>query len=767
MITPEELKDLVLYKKEVLLPTTEKKKFGSAVMMLTPNYESTKNMMNLPYITDKFKSYESYYTERNVMRYINTEGKLEADYNDDEYLHEVSEEELFSDNIVQESSILLEGSINITKDIVEKMFADIKHGVKWCCMDDGAFYSFYPNLTILGDNTFSCGCFREETSDSVKAKVLDFVRRSKSATLIDEDENNYRSYSASYRLEEIGGNTHIVGTFDDVTSLVPKPKKPITYISESTSYIEEKALSSKERKELALSDYGLPDKCKYPMTDAAHVQSAIRFFNYVSEDDEQELAQNIIKKAKKFNVPIRCGKKNRLSKYITEDTAYNGFLSEDMYGVINGTIKQHIAQMQNPGQYDYVKSTQYPFTKRKKKVLQEVDKECKKCTKCGSKNIGVFFFGEPVYKCKDCDKYLGVVPFRANKKKAVNEAFKLPGYLYHGSIDYYDELRPTGVDFGNAFQKPGWSLYCWTKYDYGVGWSIFQCIKRIGRLTELEVEEYGCIDSHIPMIPQSTYDTLKENMNNIDRDIRKFYVYTIKPESDFELGLGHSSNTPNCVTIRKDHIEPTRVDEFILDMDMIDKYCKVVEDGHKMSSKEQGLNARLLSFLMTNDYMFNFKERRKINKDIEAGLITPGCDLVAYMKDVGIDLYKPTIKDRLFTETEEEDEPSTPINRVALACQDLIDLFDKKLDIKYDAVSIYPEEQGIVFAKAYDGESATAIKNYLNMNLQSMNPEYTVDFINATGDDIHQLGDYYIYVTYDGYKGVSGIITNNMQNNIF
>ena len=646
MITPEELRDLVLYKKELLLPTTEKKKFGSAIMLLTPNYESTKNMMNLPYITDKFKSYESYYMEKNVMRYINTEGKLEADNNEDEYLHEVSEEELFSDNIVQESSILLEESINITKDIVEK------------------------------------------------------------------------------------------------------------------------ALYSKERKELSPSDYGLPDKCKYPMTDAAHVQSAIRFFNYVSEDDEQELAQNIIKKAKKFNVPIRCGKKNRLSKYITEDTAYNGFLSEDVYGVINGTIKQHIAQMNNPDQYDYVKSTQYPYTKRKKKVLQEVDKEYKKCTKCGSNNIGVFFMGEPVYKCKDCDKYLGVVPFRVNKKKAVNEAFKLPGYLYHGSIDYYDELRPTGVDFGNAFQKPGWSLYCWTKYDYGIGWSIFQCIKRIGRLTDLEVEEYGCIDSHIPMIPQSTYDTIKENINKIDRGIRKFYIYTIKPESDFELGLGHSSNTPNCVTVRKDHIKPTRVDEFILDMDMIDKYCKVVEDGHKKSSKEQGVNSRLFSFLMTNDYMFNFRERRKINKDIEAGLITPGCDLVAYMKDVGIDLYKPTIKDRLFTESEEE-EPSVPINRVALACQDLIDLFDKKLGIKYDIVSIYPEEQGIVFAKAYDGESATAIKNYLNMNLQSMNPEYTVDFINATGDDIHQLGDYYIYVTYDGYKGISGIITNNTQNNIF
>lgn len=35
----------------------------------------------------------------------------------------------------------------------------------------------------------------------------------------------------------------------------------------------------------------------------------------------------------------------------------------------------------------------------------------KVCSKCGSKNIGVFFQGEPIYKCKDCGEYLGVVPF--------------------------------------------------------------------------------------------------------------------------------------------------------------------------------------------------------------------------------------------------------------------------------------------------------------------------------------------------------------------
>lgn len=31
------------------------------------------------------------------------------------------------------------------------------------------------------------------------------------------------------------------------------------------------------------------------------------------------------------------------------------------------------------------------------------------CPKCHSKNIGVYLYGEPIYKCKDCGKFLGVV----------------------------------------------------------------------------------------------------------------------------------------------------------------------------------------------------------------------------------------------------------------------------------------------------------------------------------------------------------------------
>ena len=68
-------------------------------------------------------------------------------------------------------------------------------------------------------------------------------------------------------------------------------------------------------------EYGLPDLNKYPMPDEKHVISAIRFFNYVDKENEAELAKNIKKKMRKYNISYsKVGEKNRLKKYLKEDT---------------------------------------------------------------------------------------------------------------------------------------------------------------------------------------------------------------------------------------------------------------------------------------------------------------------------------------------------------------------------------------------------------------------------------------------------------------
>lgn len=140
---------------------------------------------------------------------------------------------------------------------------------------------------------------------------------------------------------------------------------------ECSKSIKESTILETKRFELDSKDFGLPDKRKYPLTDAKHVKSAIKFFNYVDEEDEAELARNIKRKAKEFGVPIRCGKQNRLSKYINKEYVNEfmaaGAIGNCMYAVNNGNIKQHISQ----GDHIVSATDSYPFTKKEKKKKKD------------------------------------------------------------------------------------------------------------------------------------------------------------------------------------------------------------------------------------------------------------------------------------------------------------------------------------------------------------------------------------------------------------
>ena len=85
MLYFDDLKYLKLYKKHgVYLPINEKdKKHGSAILLLTPNYESSIQLMNNPFCINTNSSFISYYIERDIMYTINNESRLlEIEHND-------------------------------------------------------------------------------------------------------------------------------------------------------------------------------------------------------------------------------------------------------------------------------------------------------------------------------------------------------------------------------------------------------------------------------------------------------------------------------------------------------------------------------------------------------------------------------------------------------------------------------------------------------------------------------------------------------------
>ena len=93
------------------------------------------------------------------------------------------------------------------------------------------------------------------------------------------------------------------------------PDSYVESATELTYYQNLLEMTAAEKAKLKDSDFGLPDKRKYPLDTPARVRSAVKFFNYVSKEDEAELAKNIIKSIKKFDINISVGEKNRLSKY--------------------------------------------------------------------------------------------------------------------------------------------------------------------------------------------------------------------------------------------------------------------------------------------------------------------------------------------------------------------------------------------------------------------------------------------------------------------
>lgn len=98
------------------------------------------------------------------------------------------------------------------------------------------------------------------------------------------------------------------------------PDLPIDSVLLVESYIVEKTLKAKDRNKLNEDEFGIPSLRKYPMPDKAHVSAAIQRFNHVDKKHEKELASNIIKKLKQFDMlnEVEVSDKNRFKPYLVK-----------------------------------------------------------------------------------------------------------------------------------------------------------------------------------------------------------------------------------------------------------------------------------------------------------------------------------------------------------------------------------------------------------------------------------------------------------------
>ena len=79
MIFIDKMKNMRIYRIGTFLPTLkDNKKKNSAILLMTPNYESSKKLMNNPLFTNA-KRYMSYYLEKDVSYYIGSKNVEEVE----------------------------------------------------------------------------------------------------------------------------------------------------------------------------------------------------------------------------------------------------------------------------------------------------------------------------------------------------------------------------------------------------------------------------------------------------------------------------------------------------------------------------------------------------------------------------------------------------------------------------------------------------------------------------------------------------------------
>lgn len=114
--------------------------------------------------------------------------------------------------------------------------------------------------------------------------------------------------------------------------------------------------------------YGIPSLKKYPMPDASHVRSAIKFFNYVDPAHEKELASAILKRMDEYHLDFsdfNISDENRFKKYIPKsELKHHGILGQ----------KWGIRRYQNPDG----SLTEVGIARRDAKDLKWLDKHDKK-----------------------------------------------------------------------------------------------------------------------------------------------------------------------------------------------------------------------------------------------------------------------------------------------------------------------------------------------------------------------------------------------------
>lgn len=250
----------------------------------------------------------------------------------------------------------------------------------------------------------------------------------------------------------------------------------------------------------------------------------------------------------------------------------------------------------------------------------------------------------------------GQLDYFLEGQEVLNESIIKKKELFHGSNLDLPYLAASGIDFGNTFNKPGWSLFCWGVKEHAINWAGFTFFDRLTRDSlNKEFNEY-CKDennevgySHIWYWPDDTFLVNKGLALYLlekckEKDIPRYiYVYTIDG-TKYDVSIGNDSEHAEYTIRSKDKIKYKSKEKFEITESFCSSHGWLADNSvirqHKNKMNIQASRAKgqfkrgFLSVFMNHDFLYQDRALvKRLYRDIKNGELKPGDDVEKYMKE--------------------------------------------------------------------------------------------------------------------------------------
>lgn len=214
--------------------------------------------------------------------------------------------------------------------------------------------------------------------------------------------------------------------------------------------------------------------------------------------------------------------------------------------------------------------------------------------------------------------------------------------LYHGDVKKFKTLKPVAIDFGNMFQKPGWSIFFFKDKRAAEQWAIHRMLSKIlPKKFQHDDEIYFIFDPkrNRVVVDKSMFNdfinALEKHPNN------KCYVYTCHIPRE-NVGMGNDSQLEEY-TCRID-IKKFELEEITLTPENCKRYITFVTDNELQNIVDQNrtnLRGLIPSMLLINDFAYQWDNNQKLfDKMFHDNPPKPGDDLDKWMNDNRVNFKK-------------------------------------------------------------------------------------------------------------------------------